>query len=427
MKKLIGCMLLMGALITTGCNKNDSNASDNNNESTNDNKTYVVISDLHLGDSRSHQQHFGSTVTSMDTTVAFLDYLLKDTTWDELVIAGDLFDEWAIPSAMQTLADANGTILTEQQYVSAIVQANSTVFNKLRQLKDAGHKLVYVVGNHDMQVTAADVESALPGLFEYHGKEGVGLYTPNDLLLVEHGHRYDMFNAPYKGKKGIDNIGDGSILPPGFFIARGGTDKRMAGSTPASFSADMVQGKILEEEAYDLAWKFINMSIPLTDVVTGTDGMTRTYTPDDYKGSTARLFSGINQYDGTYGWTNRCKDNGTLITPSIMEGIMCCEIPTALDAIGAQVLASDKTPARVLVFGHSHNSSFSTTDSLSKGKVIYINTGCWLDAKECHAESNRCFAVITIKDDVCKAALKQFDLEDGQPKVTTKKKDEIKK
>lgn len=390
-------------------------------------KTYIIMSDLHLGDQRAKDMKYGNTINSTDTIVAFLDYLKTYDSWDELILNGDIFDEWSIPSNMLARADAQGNPISEVQFLEAIVKANQPIFDRLGQLKDAGHKIVYILGNHDMQVTSDDLESVLPGLFTFCGENGIGAYSPDPVLFIEHGHRYDMFNSPYKGKVGIDNIPEGSILPPGFFIARAGTDKRMELNNESSTQRkiDPINESVLDDIAYDIAWSIVEIVCPLSDVVTGTDGMTRTYTPDEYKGSESRLFKGIDLYEGEFGWDKRCEDNGAMFVPSIVESVAFCEIPFALDHLGKELVCMKEISPRIVVWAHSHSASFEVMEAADKGTVIYVNDGCWVDDSEARPESNRCFAEISIENRRAQAALKQFSLKDSKPEIKVCNSDEI--
>lgn len=430
MKGSVLPLFFICALIFTGCSKDAKNEMPTNGQST----TYVVISDLHLGDQRAISNGYAESNTGRDTIVAFFDYLLNNDTWNELIINGDLFDEWSIPSNMLTFADTSGNPITEQQYVKAIVDANPTIFAKLAELKKAGHKLVYVIGNHDMQVTAADIEAAIPGLFEYHGSNGIGAYKPGNQLFIEHGHRYDIFNAPYFGKDGIDNIPQGSILPAGFFIAKANTDS-WNNPAPSGPGADLsaLMGAMIEqaikadEGAYDMAWlAMAMMGLQFGDIKTGTDGMTSTYSTSDYMCSQARLFKNINLYDGTFGWNERCKANGALFTPPVWQSVLSNVIYSELDNMGMTLAKSKDAPCRVVVWGHSHEARLLTDKSDSKDQVIYLNTGCWLDAKNSTPVDNRCFGFITANDDSCQVLLNQFSIKEGKPIVQALKSAAIK-
>jgi hypothetical protein len=59
--------------------------------------------------------------------------------------------------------------------------------------------VTYVPGNHDLTITADNIDLILPGIHQAHDPQlGLGTYTPADLpqLAIEHGHRYNFFCSP---------------------------------------------------------------------------------------------------------------------------------------------------------------------------------------------------------------------------------------
>jgi len=419
MKKSLIPLILLSFVAISSCSNNDK-------PEKKEPKTYIIISDIHLGDQRSIDDGYGWNLARKDTMIAFLDYLIKDDTWDELVIAGDMFDEWVAPVDYLTFADEDGKLLTERQFFQAIVEANKEIFDKFREVKNAGHKLVYVIGNHDMQVTAEDFEAVLPGLFDQArtpGVEGMGEYQPEKELFIEHGHRYDIFNAPYKGKDGVDNI-SGSILPPGFFISKLNIGR--------SYNLPVTKGldEFSSESLYDLFWTGASIILGADSVVTMTDGMTRTYAYNEFAYTTSPLFKDIASYEGeNYGWNKRCAYNKAFYVPDIFTSMIAGAIYDFCDKMGLHVLSETEMKPHILVWGHSHSPKFISLNDSEKGKVIYINTGCWIDAKKAKGEvCTSTFAVVTRKsDNTYDASLRRFDLEtDGTPRITVLDSDELK-
>jgi len=379
--------MLLASLFLLSCNK------DKQNEPARTGKTYIVISDLHLGDSRSVSEGYGWNKQVKDTLSLFLDYLAADKNWDELIIAGDLFEEWTSPADVASLRDNSGNPVSEAVFFQKLVADNQAIFDKFRALKNSGRKLVYIPGNHDMLTTVSDFDAYLSGIFEQartDGNPGMGEYRPDLNIYVEHGHRYDILNAPYKGKCGVDGIPTTSILPPGFFECKIYTSSKMEKT-----KGRIIDRPTLDDVAYDVLWDALGKLFGERDVVTKLDGMIKTYGFDDYAGSDCALFNKIDDLTCTNdGWASRCERNKAFMVPSVTTSILAGFVYDNCDKMGLEILESGASGSRILVWGHSHSAKLLTSTCDGK-KVIYLNTGCWVDAAEAGAENTCTFGKIT--------------------------------
>src|SRR6266567_9430821 len=109
----------------------------------------IFISDIHMGDDRSmlNQTHYGWFVNNIPILAQFLDDQLHSDDVSEVIILGDLFDEWVIPVNLDPLTSYD-TICNNPK--------NAPVITKLQALaasKDI--RLSYVPGNHDMSMNVA--------------------------------------------------------------------------------------------------------------------------------------------------------------------------------------------------------------------------------------------------------------------------------
>jgi UDP-2,3-diacylglucosamine pyrophosphatase LpxH len=103
-----------------------------------------------------------------------------------------------------------------------IVKNNQAVFDELNALMAKGIKLTYEPGNHDMTLEGDILDRALPGINQARDVNGLGKCVTGirDEIVIEHGHRYDVFSAP-DSVSNKEITGDApSILPPGYFYAR---------------------------------------------------------------------------------------------------------------------------------------------------------------------------------------------------------------
>jgi UDP-2,3-diacylglucosamine pyrophosphatase LpxH len=176
----------------------------------------IFISDIHMGDVRSWSAHH-SYVWFRENVSLFADFLndlLRAPDVIEVIILGDLFDQWFIPANYSPIPRLE-TICTSQVYAPVIAALKA-----LAASEDV--KLAYVPGNHDMALSPAGIdetrqflESFFSGInFICDQTIPLGLYR-NGTLVAEHGNRYCLFNAP----DSASNSG-ACFLPLGYFISR---------------------------------------------------------------------------------------------------------------------------------------------------------------------------------------------------------------
>jgi hypothetical protein len=173
----------------------------------------IFISDIHMGDARSFAKThpYGWFRSNIPNLANFLTEQLSAPEVAEVVILGDLFDEWVIPTDQAPLTSFQAICDN---------RANSRVIDALRQLAARG-TLTYVPGNHDMTLSTTDVagtqkfmETVFPGI-RYSSDPNLpnGVYRSGK-LVAEHGNRYTLFNASDTWTH------PPSFLPLGYFISR---------------------------------------------------------------------------------------------------------------------------------------------------------------------------------------------------------------
>ncbi len=168
-------------------------------------------------------RYLDTFIAERDSLAQFLRYVVtKSDSVKTLVINGDFLDEFTAPMDVMPIADKNGKVLSEQEFFGQIVEANQMIFDELKAVKSAGIEIVYVPGNHDMLTTSDDFRHYFGNLFTQARESlGMGKYEPMSDIVIEHSHRYDIFNAPdHISNNGIDNVSDESILPVGFFLCK---------------------------------------------------------------------------------------------------------------------------------------------------------------------------------------------------------------
>lgn len=178
----------------------------------------IFISDLHLGTQLAVSQvpplhNYSWLDRNAKYLGRFLGQLLKRDDVAELVILGDLLDDWVIPAAF----DPGHRQGSESSFAAILgAEHNRLIVTYLQSLAGSNSeiKVSYVPGNHDMALEKEFLQQHFPGircLGQYN--PGLGVYQAGT-IRAEHGHRFCLFNAP-------DGLSDAdSYLPLGYFISR---------------------------------------------------------------------------------------------------------------------------------------------------------------------------------------------------------------
>lgn len=175
----------------------------------------IFISDIHMGTEDSVKNKYGWFWKEKGIELGkFLTQISNDETVAELIILGDLFDEWVVPYNISPMTSG-----TNQFEIIAKASQNLPVINGLKKvIATLGITVSYVPGNHDMLIQSGQLTEILPGIKPIIDSNivGKGIYKSNP-IYAEHGSFYDIFNAPDTYNK-LQNATHN--LPVGFFIAR---------------------------------------------------------------------------------------------------------------------------------------------------------------------------------------------------------------
>lgn len=167
-----------------------------------------VISDLHVGgaygdpgDPEDRGFRIATHVQELASLVRSLAARPAGPVRTELVINGDFVDflaerEEAAPHWHPFVPEPERALAK----LDAIIERDRPLFDALRDLVAAGHRLVILLGNHDIELSFPIVRERLREvvgagagadyLFTYDGEA----YAVGD-ALIEHGNRYDGFNV----------------------------------------------------------------------------------------------------------------------------------------------------------------------------------------------------------------------------------------
>ena len=346
----------------------------------------MCISDIHLGANDSYAE----INRNRDALVNFLNQVRVSPNVKELVIAGDLIDEWFVPMDLDTF---NGK--TQLDFVKAVALNNKPVIDAFnRIIKDGKIKVTYVPGNHDLLIDSEDIQSVMPGISEARDIKGLGAYTPVDFpeVVIEHGHRYNFYCAPDFSNRSITKTD--SILPPGYFFTRMATSSVIQGCPKRNDLLPSVNKNKLGEVQYLYflywnVWKGLITSFPVKEgldekiISTGIDGFTDFYAINDilpYQNSEegyidVKLHKGIIE-----AWGERQNNNLVPVKIHAEEAVLKGALASHLDdQSSVQYFNNPNSNKRIVVFGHSHEARVITSFNRKQEKNVYVNSGTWID------------------------------------------------
>jgi len=361
----------------------------------------VIISDIHLG----IDDAFAETEENRQPLVDFLGQIRNSPNVKELVIAGDLVDEWFIP--MNYVMPG-----TEAALVDMIAANNRSIFDALNSIIGDGFiKVTYTNGNHDILVTEADMQRILPGINQARDAvQGLGTYITgvNSEIAIEHGHRYNFFCAPDPFSNRDITKNNTSILPAGYFFTRIATSS-VVENHPASsniFPAITANEKDPVQYGYYLyakIWESILSGLPINEkfsdkvIKTNIDGFTETYAVNDLvpqQDPSTGIFTVTLYKEIMENWGERQKINGVAVNIPLKDAIINAANNHFTDTQANTQYFNRDTSKRIVVFGHTHVTRNLLFTNLAGDNVIYANSGTWIDNAQGYPTMT--FAVITL-------------------------------
>lgn len=439
------------ALHTVGCGSNSGSGAAPLWKAGSSRDKIVIISDLHLG----IDDRYTETLENRPPLIRFLQCLQNTKDVRELVIAGDFLDEWFLPVYYYPLYS------DQDQFYRDVIANNQEVFNELNKVIASGIKLVYVPGNHDLTLKASVLQEAIPRLVQASGDasagdpQGLGAYYTGDRneIVIEHGHRYDVFSAPdtISNEELCGNPGN-TILPAGYFYARYAATWVLEGKpavpqnlpeiTDADFMAinaesgiDDQQGAYTyhtilrnisnrmtpyESEYFDAEMKIFKMRI---------SGFNGDYSYKDFYPaiqtdstgkrfiSAPKLFKNIQTTWAERQVVNKVKVPESPFSTSVVGAVVPPAFPESYFVRAKANYLENPSEAKVevVVFGHTHVPSHRETN----GGKRYLNSGTWIDHNTNHSDT-RTFAVITTTGTAGKdtTALYRFEKEGSVVDIT---------
>lgn len=373
----------------------------------NERNMIVVISDIHLGADLAYAE-CNEHLKALEN---FLEKVRVAPNVKELVIAGDLLDEWYVPATINTYQGKD-----QADFVQRIATANKGVIDACNKIiQERKITVTYVPGNHDLTITAENVALILPGINQARDNEqGLGTYSPSGMpvLAIEHGHRYNFFCAP--DPLSNQDIAPGTITPPGYFFTRIAALHHVQECQISNDSLPVVTPNTSGDESqsslfvYWNVWNWAITYLPIENkfdenmIVTNVDGFTGNYSVNDllpYQ-TTAGGPIDVNLYKGILDtWNQRQTLNHVAVSIPVNQAIANSAKTDETDnqAINQYFLNPD-SDKRIVIFGHSHDAKIISSENYHGQKTIYANSGTWIDNNSV-GETTMNFVVITPQND----------------------------
>jgi UDP-2,3-diacylglucosamine pyrophosphatase LpxH len=384
----IGRLLLFTSLLIFCDKLYSAPASDPFTNGSKERNMIVVISDIHLGADLAYAE----TNKNLKPLAHLIGQISISPNVKELVIAGDLLDEWFVPATTDTYQGKD-----QADFVKRIANANKEVIDAINRIIRDGKILVtYVPGNHDLTIAAENVAAILPGIHQSRDKElGLGTYSPADHpeVAIEHGHRYNFFCAPDPISN--QDVAPGTIMPPGYFFTRIAALHVVQNCrTPHDSIPQIVKNNSGDESqallfGYYGLWKTTLTMFRIENrfdekmIVTKVNGFADSYSVKDLLpfqplpgGSIdVKLYKGIQD-----SWNQRQKINHVAVNIPVAQAMRYVGDAAETDRQSElQYFMNPNSNKRIVVFGHTHVAKISSYDNHKGQKSIYANSGTWID------------------------------------------------
>ena len=299
----------------------------------------------------------------------------------ELIILGDLLDDWVSPVEYTPHSFAD---ILAANYNNGVVPALQEVCH------NPNIAVTYVTGNHDMLSFESQnkdiIADAFPSMTIISNSPGLGVYTKDNVIWAEHGHRYTLFNAPDTWSR------SGGHLPMGYFISR------------LAASKSINEGQIYTTPDV-LDW-FVKSPAEVSNYLQqgGYGGEVGNIIDDAF---IIAVFNAIALWSGHWPWDKFTMDNldnyssdpfvediafayDTIFSGWPLRQNIVDHYEAVLNDMGHLSSAANLlfempdrikelypfTP-RIVLFGHTHQAAFQYHSG--KVETIYANTGTWID------------------------------------------------
>ena len=371
----------------------------------------ICISDIHMGDPRAVALGYCWFSKNEAALESLLNAVLISPQVKQLVILGDLFDEWVIPYRISPF-DPQAGINNPRDYFFSIANSatNINVISKLKAIASSGTiQLIYIPGNHDMLLTQEILQEIIPGITWQGDSTGLGHYSPLSEIIMEHGHRYDFFNCPQP----LSN--PGHVLPPGYFISRLDAEGLMEQGSHKYKDAKSAKDQVEFFTAWTAAFTYLEVKYSLTVAADSVNilmgGIDNYSNPFSFNGARDMFDANIEN-----AWPSTEIRNDVPVTMPVLMAILDGSIDLSLTAAYEYMQPTAPKLFKMVVFGHTHNPMLKVYPPGKQYTGIYANTGSWVNAELCN-KPVRTFLVIKPAEwtgsDLDVVSLFQYNLDSG--------------
>jgi UDP-2,3-diacylglucosamine pyrophosphatase LpxH len=381
----------------------------------------IVLSDIHTG----FEDAYAEILENRPYLIEFLQRTAVTSDAREVVLNGDILDEWFLPLSFVEIDRGD--------FYRKNIENNKDLIAAFKEVMDAGINLVYVVGNHDMSVNIKYIEEAIPGMKVCSQHLGVGLYRTGDRneIVIEHGHRYDVFSAPDTITNARLTNGP-TMFPPGYFYARFAADWVLSGKPP--YMADLpvietVPDRVNDPDQFG-AYAYYRTMATVFKNITPTDGIgdklldiridgyNDTYSIQDLfpvRNEQGEISAPVLFPNYQRTWEERQKANGVKVHSSFAVASLGALDSKYFESQARAQFEVDnaQSDTSVVLFGHTHVPVFYDYGN----DHYYVNTGTWIDHNTNYREADgsllsRTFAVVTTAPSSTAVDIYQYQ-EDG--------------
>ena len=392
----------------------------------------IFVSDIHMGDETSHNppEHLHPWAWLSEERAKkfarFLELISRDPQVKEIIILGDLFDEWICPTELNPVGQP------DQFHKIADAEQNTQVIQGLRDIAQHDEiDLIYVPGNHDMLITQDIIEDIIPKITFLHDPDypGKGLFEA-DGIAAEHGSWYCLFNAPDWYSQ------SDHMLPEGFFISRAAAHRQADTGEHMDYLKMLAEaiGSIIDKDAFG--------KLVYDTVVEGTGP----YADKWIKMGGIDNFIEPVQLKAPSEWYANLTDQWKIHMSQMHDNVHWL-LAASGDASGSLRIAAGlqyfrkPNKADIVIFGHTHKKDILGANWFPKEKevvkltrergprlaerrypispgpwkYIYANSGAWIDSAQ------TCNFVETQLDESARkhyVRLMQCDEPHGEPEIT---------
>ncbi|WP_292590424.1 MULTISPECIES: metallophosphoesterase [unclassified Mesotoga] len=365
-------------------------------ESTREAHRIIVMSDLHLGVDDS----FSETVKNKDLIAEFLERLVISDI-DELVIAGDLLDEWFVPISYEPHYDLGA-------FFERVAENNASIVAAFEKIIQSGITVVYVPGNHDLLLDEETLAKLIPGIVQARDVDGLGTYRTGmrSEIVIEHGHRYDSFCAP-DTLSNKEITGDyPSFLPPGYFFTRIASTSVVEGKSAPQKDFPKIEAPSKEDAdqldayTYYSVWLWAMTTFPIKAdfdekaIYVGVNGYDNSFSLSDLLPTVQDdgSISAVLYANAQRRWDEVQQINKVATKNSYSEATVGAIDHTFFDKQAVKQYFDLDSTVDVVVFGHSHVPLVNRYENEYDKEKVYANSGTWIDENLIGLE--RCFVVI---------------------------------